>query len=123
MPTYKRRVMCAECPFRANAIKGWLGPSTPEQVNAATRSEEPYICHVSMNALVAKGEDSPEELEELGQHCVGMARYRSSICKSSRDPEAFAFQQAVKTVPDKPVIPANKFLEHHGGSHAPATIG
>ena len=104
--------MCAECPFRANAVRGWLGPSTPEQVNNAARGEEPYICHMDIARLDEEGL-GPEEVEEQGQYCVGMSRYRNSICKSSRDPEQFQFQQELKKVPDKPLIPPNRFLEYH----------
>lgn len=107
--------MCAECPFRANAVRGWLGPSTPEQVNNAARGEEPYICHLDIERMADNGADETE-IEVEGQHCVGMSRYRNSICKGSRDPEQFKFQQELKKIPDKPLIPPNKFLEYHSAS-------
>jgi hypothetical protein len=32
MATFERKVMCNECPFHANALKGWLGPHSVDDI-------------------------------------------------------------------------------------------
>jgi len=113
MPKYSKRVMCSECPFRANALKGWLGPLSADDVNIVVHSDLPYICHVDMDKLASEGKGGPDNLEKLGEHCVGMARYRQSVCKRPRDPEAAAFQDAVVKVADKPIIAPFQFVKYH----------
>ena len=62
----------------AVAFRGWLGPATPQEVNAAVHSEQPYLCHIEINKAVKKGL-SEKQIEEKTQHCVGMARYQNSV--------------------------------------------
>jgi hypothetical protein len=112
MPTFDRKVMCDECPFRKAALPGWIGPHSIEDIEKVVHSEEPFICHESIEEMMVRGYEG-EEIEEHGQHCVGMLRYRNAMCKRSRDPETAQAQLDLKSVPDEPMIPATKFREHH----------
>jgi hypothetical protein len=119
MPTYKRKTMCDECPFRANAMRGWLGPLTVDDLEKTVHGPIPgigdlgdMICHPEIKRLADRGLDQDEILEQ-GQMCVGMIRYANSVCKSARRPEMQAFQEAVSKVPDQPLIPPFKLREHH----------
>lgn len=112
MPSYRQTKMCKECPFRASAPAGWLGPWRPEQVDAAVRNDEPVVCHLSV-ARLRKAGRSDADIEAVGAHCVGALRYASAMCKLSRDPEKAAAQLHLKKVVDLPVVPAHGFVAHH----------
>lgn len=112
MPTYKRRKMCGECPFRKASPKGWLGPWTPDELNEAARSDETVICHEDVNKLTRQGL-TEAEIEDHGQYCVGILRYRNTLCKLNRDPKVSAAQKDLRSIDDVEVIPANQFLNHH----------
>lgn len=114
MPTFERKVMCEECPFRKKALPGWLGPHSIETIEKVVQSDEPFICHMSIAEAIESGmEDGDEQIEEEGQHCVGMLRYRNAMCKKSRDPQVARVQNELREIPDVPVIEARKFREHH----------
>lgn len=112
MPKFERKVMCGECPFRKKAPAGWLGPHSIEDIEMVVHSEEPFICHESIEEMMGRGYEG-EQIEEHGQHCVGMLRYRNSMCKLSRDPQTAQAQTELRTVPDQALIPPRKFREHH----------
>lgn len=44
MPVLKRRKPCADCPFRRDALKGWLGEASPREFLIETLGEEPMPC-------------------------------------------------------------------------------
>ncbi len=124
MPTYNRTRMCRECPFRANAPRGWLGPLTIDEIEDACYGPlvpgtglrigdvGDLICHVDVGKRLAAGEDD-DEIEEAGQQCVGMMRYVNNCLKRAHRPEVAEFQDRLKAVEDQPVIEARKFREHH----------
>lgn len=114
MPNFERKVMCDECPFRKKALRGWLGPHSIEDIEKVVHSEEPFICHKSIAEMIHEGiPEGDPQLEVQGQHCVGMLRYRTAVCKLSRDPEVYQVQQELKTVLDQSLIAPFKFREHH----------
>jgi len=121
MPVFERKKMCQECPFAKNAIKGWLGPWKIEDFENFVKYDSTVICHMDITRLQAEAEDcdededtiSEEEIEENGQHCVGMLRYMSAMCKLSRDPEKAKAQNDVKKVKDREVLMPYQFREHH----------
>jgi len=112
MSTFERKVMCDECPFRANSLKGWLGPHSIKDIKKIVQSDAIFICHEEIEEMNFRG-FRDKEIIEKGQHCIGILRYRNSVCKRSRDKETSQVQDDLKTVPDQDVIPPNKLLEHH----------
>ena len=112
MPSYRRKKMCKECPFRASAPSGWLGPWTIDEIEQIVQFDVNLICHVAVANKQKRGL-SNHEIGETGQHCVGMLRYMNSMCKLSRDPDKMNAQQKVRTVDDIPVIAPNGFRNHH----------
>lgn len=112
MPTFERKTMCSECPFRQKAPAGWLGPYTIKDIEEMIQYDQGLVCHVSVKELSDEGLDETE-IEEAGQHCVGMLRYMSNMCRLSRDPATIQAQRALKEVKDQAVIPPWKFREHH----------
>ena len=112
MPTFERKKMCSECPFRQKSIKGWLGPWTAEEVEKMVRHDGVFICHTEISEMMEEGY-SEDEIQETGQHCVGMLRYRNTTCKLSADPETYAAQIELRQIEDEKLIPPHKFVEHH----------
>jgi hypothetical protein len=116
MPEFSRQKMCAECPFRANALKGWLGPWVIEDFELMIHTDFDLICHVDISKMQERGL-STDEIQQTGQHCVGMLRYMNSVCKLSRNGVKAAAQQAVEEIPDQPVISAWEFSKYHGSNN------
>jgi hypothetical protein len=123
MPVYKRKKMCSECPFRACAPRGWLGPMTVDDVeqfvhgmkvapNCFVGDMGDMICHTDTAKLADKGK-TPDQILAQGQQCVGMIRYANSVMKLSKNPAVREFQEAVAKVPDQPTIERFKLREHH----------
>ena len=112
MPVYERKKMCDDCPFRAKSLQGWLGPYTVDDFEKIIHSETGMICHTAIDDMKVKGYED-DEIEEYGQHCIGMFRYRNNVCKTSRDSVIEAYQDSLKKVKDEPVIGAFEFRKHH----------
>ena len=112
MPRYDQSRMCSECPFRAKAPPGWLGPWAPEEIEAVARRDEAFICHIDIARIEAEGEPG-EVAGEHGQHCVGMLRYMNAMHKLSRDPTKARRQLELKQIQDQDVIPAGQFRAYH----------
>lgn len=112
MPEYNKTKMCAECPFRANALRGWLGPWTVQDFEDFIHKEGVFICHVDLKQKLDQGMTNEEVMEE-GEHCVGMLRYMNSVCKLSRDKDKAAAQHRVAEIKDKPLISPFQFRAYH----------
>lgn len=128
MPIYKRMKMCSECPFRANAAPGWLGPWTVDDLEKAVHGPEvittndgmkihlgdvgDMICHMSAAAMKRKKVPESQMLKR-GQQCVGMIRYTNAVMKRAHRPKVCEYQAAVAHVPDKPIIKAFGLREYH----------
>ena len=87
---------CHDCPFRRNAIAGWLGDSTPEGYIALAHSETIIDCH----ALVGP--------REAPLQCAGVAIYRANTLK-------FPPRGAIVLPKDKERVfeTPMEFLAHH----------
>jgi hypothetical protein len=127
MPTYKRAKMCNECPFRAKSARGWLGPLTIDDlemsVHGPIKTAGGYlgdigdlICHKDIAKLA--NVDSPANIHEQGQQCVGMIRYANAVGKLSCDPVICEFQKRLDGVKDVAVIPRGGLRDHHDISKA-----
>lgn len=112
MPVFRRKKMCDECPFRAAAPRGWLGPWTVDQFHDAIHGEDVVICHSDAAKKYDQGLNM-DEVRAVGQHCVGIMRYRESVFKCPRDPKVRAAQEAIEKVADQSVIPPFQFRDFH----------
>lgn len=72
------RKPCVDCPFRKDALKGWLGEDRAQEIaDALTRNDQTFACHKTVNhheSEVEEGDIDQDELDaELGdrQHCAG----------------------------------------------------
>lgn len=83
---------CHDCPWRRNAIPGWLGSMTVEQWITAAHGESMIDCHTT------------------DKQCAGAAIFRANICKSTRSPAI------IKLPPDRATVFSwdNEFAAHHG---------
>src|SRR5258705_13907898 len=69
--TTQHRTPCSDCPWRVDALAGWLGVRTVDEWLKSAHADVQIFCHV-----------------RLGAQCAGSAIYRRNVCKLPRDPEA-----------------------------------
>jgi hypothetical protein len=84
---------CGDCPWRRDALPGWLGSLSARDWLAAAHGEATADCHTL-----------------AGPQCAGLAIYRANVLKRPRNPAALtlpADREAVFARPDE-------FLNHHG---------
>lgn len=86
---------CGDCPWRRNAIPGWLGNMTPEEWLQAANGDGVIDCHTVV------GSPQPQ--------CAGAASYRANTCKSPRDLRALRLPVDRTRVFSSP----SEFLNHH----------
>lgn len=83
---------CSDCPWRRDALNGWLGGTSVGEWRAAAHGETKVFCHTISN-----------------QQCAGIAIYRANVCKTPRDPTLLrlpADRDACFSTP-------TEFEEHH----------
>lgn len=83
---------CGDCPWRRDALAGWLGGFTPESWIATAHGDQRVMCHT-----------------KKGPQCAGAAIYRANVCKVSRDDGALRLKADRKKVFSTP----SEFLEYH----------
>ena len=103
MTQFTKNVMCAECPFRANAPPGGLGNYTVDQLHALIHENNQHLlCHMHVKEVLESYTDDDDEdvsadrlLDNWGEHCVGALRYMSSVCRLANDRECAEAQRQV----------------------------
>lgn len=110
MKQHKR--MCRECPFRANALPGWLGNNAPEYWHHLIHSGGEIACHMAVGKMERDGEEQ-DVIDATAPLCVGSVRYRHSVCKSPPTTACERVLEDVKNVADQPTIAPMRFYEHH----------
>ncbi len=83
---------CSDCPWRRDAVPGWLGGSTTGDWLAAVHGEGRVDCHVL-----------------AGPQCAGAAIYRRNVAKRPRDPQVLVLDVDRDRVFSSPV----EFQSHH----------
>jgi hypothetical protein len=92
----QHRAPCSDCPFRLNALPGWLGHETPDGFIAIAQSDGIYPCHT-----------------KIGPQCAGLAIFRANICKLPRDRRALRLPRD----PLRIFASVAAFLSHHQITH------
>lgn len=83
---------CGDCPWRRDALPGWLGSLTIDEWLRATHGEARIDCHTLR-----------------GVQCAGAAIYRGNVCKSPRDPKILRLPADRTTVFASPT----QFIDYH----------
>ena len=101
---------CNDCPWRVNALPGWLGPMGADQWVALIHSEEPIACHQTIEVEV-------DQIEGDWNHpamrqCAGAAIMRTNVCKSPRNPTDAA--HAFKADREAVFASVAAFKDYHG---------
>lgn len=83
---------CGDCPWRRDALEGWLGSMTADEWLIAVHREDVVECHTLK-----------------GAQCAGAATYRGNICKLPRD------KTTLRLPADRVKVFATpaQFKEHH----------
>jgi hypothetical protein len=85
---------CSDCPWRRDALPGWLGGSTARAWVSEAHGDGVMDCHVL-----------------IGAQCVGAATYRANVVKAPRDPRALRAEKDKGRVFATP----QEFIDHHEG--------
>lgn len=109
MPTFKQKNPCPQCPFRKNALPGWLGDYTPKEVIDTINHEEAFLCHTQIDY---SDPDWKETQAPFAPVCAGQLMMTRRMCKLPRDPEHSAAVKAI--VPSDEIFKNHReFIEHH----------
>lgn len=95
---------CNDCPWRRNAVRGWLGPQTAEEWIILAHSDEEIACHQT----IPDGFDDSEQPTDDLTACAGAAIFRANVCKSPR-----MIDYSLPADRSKVFSWNNEFLEHH----------
>lgn len=88
----QHRSPCSDCPWRRDALNGWLGSIPKEEWIQDAHGEVKIECHTL-----------------IGAQCAGVSIYRANVCKSPRDPDILVLPADRERVFATP----KEFLEHH----------
>lgn len=91
---------CAECPWRREALAGWLGPQTAREWIEMVHGEAPIMCHRTCN---------PEASYDGTRQCRGAAIFRANVCKSPRREDVAVGPEDKEQV----FASSQEFLNHH----------
>lgn len=93
---------CAECPWRREAVRGYLGPHTAEEWVEIAHSDSPIACHMTIK-------HNDQDWAELRQ-CGGSTIFRANICKTPRHPNVAV---ADETDTEQIFSWDGEFIDHH----------
>ncbi len=88
----QHKTPCSDCPFRRDAVRGWLGGESSENYYMLARYKPIMTCHV-----------------RLTQQCAGAAIFRANTCTSVRGEGVLELPRNTKVVFANPI----EFLAHH----------
>lgn len=111
---------CKVCPFRMNALPGYLGNYKADEVIRHLQAEIPFFCHDHMEKN--HGYETPdwkEWLEEHGQVCAGSMVMMHRLCKLPRQRDWSQAVQGIKDCPDVFRTPMD-FVTYHERKKLPA---
>lgn len=101
---------CSECPFRTTAMKGWLGPDTPQEVMRRVHGESGYPCHMSVTEEAKSLPDDEDVTYDIVEQCAGAVIHANQTAKCYfRDPALAAHQDTV----GKTKVLGFEFLKYH----------
>lgn len=90
--THQHSRPCGDCPWRRDALPGWLGGASPAHWISLVLSDEQVPCHTL-----------------TGAQCAGAAIFRGNICKLPRDRGNLRLKADREAVFSHP----QAFLDHH----------
>lgn len=108
------KVPCKACPFRKNALPGWLGAAPPEMFIANIMGEVPSPCHSSIDYTDPAWKER-WDAGRIGKLCTGALIMAANSAKRARDARML------------PVVPADRetvfttlheFINYHNNARA-----
>jgi len=76
---------CNACPFRTQALAGWLGAGSPESFIECIQREEPLPCHKTIDYTDPHWKEKWLD-GKTGKTCAGSLILMANMCKLPRDP-------------------------------------
>lgn len=96
---------CDQCPWRREAMPGFLGPHGAKEWAEMAHDDIPIMCHKTLR----HGQHDFDDPEI--RQCRGAAIFRANIHKRPRNPTAETGPRDTKTV----FSWDNEFIDHHEG--------
>lgn len=119
MPKLGRKTPCAECPWRRNSLRGWLGEDNPEDFYRANITNEGAMpCHMQIDYEDPHWKETQLPDADL---CAGSLIYFNNTNKRPRDPEIAQAVDAVGTSPQVFEWP-DQFIGHHMPKATPEKV-
>lgn len=96
MSIQQHKTPCSDCPWRRDALPGWLGGRSALEWLQVAHGDGKIECHTLLCG--------PDE----GWECAGAAMYRANVAKITRDP-------TLLRLPRSPLVfgSPREFLAHH----------
>ncbi len=108
---------CAECPFRRNAIPGYLGAYTPSEVFESIWRSVPFFCHPKINY---ERKDWEKKAAKDGRLCLGSMVFAKKMMAPTRpdsypetDAEVLAARTQNENRTDVDCMTPREFMEWH----------
>jgi hypothetical protein len=106
--TLIHKTPCAECPWRKDSLKGYLGGNTPEMYADSVQNGEAPACHM-------RDETHPKG----GAFCVGALQCMANSATLPKDPEPRAAREIVGRSDKVFNFPALFYKYHTGKDYVP----
>lgn len=116
------KTQCRECPFRRNAVPGYLGDYTAATVFYTIWRNNPFFCHSKINY---EEDGWLEKAMHNGKLCLGGLAFANKIRAPKNaesykdegsDAEVIKARATIETRNDIDCMGAKEFLTHHGHS-------
>ena len=114
MSNVQHIIPCNQCPMRRNALKGYLGNSTPEEFIEQIQSECDMPCHCYINY---ERDDWREEQLPFAPSCAGVLVFMKNQCKLPRNKTLVNKVRKVECDRENVFSFNHEFLEYHNGNY------
>lgn len=115
---------CTQCPFRRQAMPGWLGPWEPNELTRAVKVE-PFPCHLTIKKRVPF--DHPDAANM--QSCAGAAIFLRNQCAIPHVEDIRAHMDRLVTLPHYATTSTtvfqwpHEFIRHHEAAPVKSWFG
>jgi hypothetical protein len=113
---YEKTVPCPFCPFRKDALAGWLGANTPEQMAWDALNEIHLPCHKTVDYEKADWQRRMYLPESGAQHCAGARACAKKSYQLPRDPVLRKAQDSLFEEAVDMVMTGKEFIDYHNAA-------
>ncbi len=115
------KVQCPQCPFRPNALPGWLGDYTAASIFESLWRGLPFFCHTRIRY------EDPNWLDKAqrnGKVCLGSLAFSNQMHCPTRpdayettDPVVLRLREETRSRKDVAIMGTQEFMDWHNPAH------